>query len=238
MLVNFRTENYTETYIDGLLRTSCSESLPRFAAPIFQNKEDFNMEQNKSTDLLLVIDMQNVYTNGQEWACEGVKQASDSILRLLNSRTPGQVIFTRYLASGQPEGVWKEYNEVNASINADPWLNEMMPEFLPWTSQYPVYSKSVYSSFGIPEVAEAARHADHVLISGVVAECCVLSTVLSAIDAGCKVIYLTDAVAGLSENSQKETENIISYFAPLHTKLMTTEEYIQEFLLKNQQPRQ
>lgn len=53
-----------------------------------------------------------------------------------------------------------------------------------------------------------------------------LSTVLSAIDAGCKVIYLTDAVAGLSEVSRKETENIISYFAPLHTVLMTTEEYL------------
>ena len=27
------------------------------------------MEQNNSADLLLVIDMQNVYTKGQEWAC-------------------------------------------------------------------------------------------------------------------------------------------------------------------------
>ena len=53
-----------------------------------------------------------------------------------------------------------------------------------------------------------------------------VSTVLSAIDAGCKVIYLTDAVAGLSEASRTETEKIVSYFAPLHTELMTTEEYL------------
>lgn len=90
------------------------------------------MEQNNSADLLLVIDMQNVYTKGQEWACEGVEAASASILRLLNSRMPEQVIFTRYLAAEHPEGVWKEYNEMNAAINADAWLNEMMPEFLPW----------------------------------------------------------------------------------------------------------
>ena len=50
------------------------------------------MEQNNSADLLLVIDMQNVYTKGQEWACEGVEAASASILRLLNSRMPEQVI--------------------------------------------------------------------------------------------------------------------------------------------------
>ena len=184
------------------------------------------MSQNKSADLLLVIDMQNVYTKGQEWACEGVEAASASILHLLESPTPKQVIFTQYLAPEHPEGVWKEYNEVNAAVNADPWLNEMMPEFLPWTEKYPVYTKSVYSSFAIPEVVKAAKKAGRLVISGVVAECCVLSTVLSAIDAGCKVIYLTDAVAGLSEASRRETENIISYFAPLHAELMTTEEYL------------
>ena len=186
------------------------------------------MDQTAKTnqDLLLVIDMQNVYTKGQEWACEEVEKASDSILRLLNSRALSQVIFTQYLAAKHPEGVWKEYNKVNAAVNADPWLNEMMSECLPYTKKYPVYTKSVYSSFAIPQVRELAKHASRVVISGVVAECCVLSTVLSAIDAGCKVIYLTDAVAGLSEVSRKETENIISYFAPLHTVLMTTEEYL------------
>ena len=184
------------------------------------------MEQNNSSDLLLVIDMQNVYTKGQEWACKGIEHASASILRLLNSQKTKQVIFTQYLATEHPDGVWKEYNKVNAAVNSDPWLNEMMPEFLPWVKTHPVYTKSVYSSFAVPEVVKAAKKARRLVISGVVAECCVLSTVLSAIDAGCKVIYLTDAVAGLSEASRTETEKIVSYFAPLHTELMTTEEYL------------
>ena len=188
------------------------------------------MEQNNSADLLLVIDMQNVYTKGQEWACEGVEAASASILRLLNSRMPDQVIFTRYLAAEHPEGVWKEYNEMNAAVNADAWLNEMMPEFLPWVKTHPVYTKSVYSSFAIPEVRDLAKHASRIVISGVVAECCVLSTALSAIDAGCKVIYLTDAVAGLNATSQKEAENILSYLSPLHTELMTTQQYLDSLL--------
>mgnify|MGYP000011275443 CR=1 FL=1 len=78
------------------------------------------MDQTAKTnqDLLLVIDMQNVYTKGQEWACEEVEKASDSILRLLNSRALSQVIFTQYLAAKHPEGVWKEYNKVNAAVNA------------------------------------------------------------------------------------------------------------------------
>ena len=127
------------------------------------------MDQTAKTnqDLLLVIDMQNVYTKGQEWACEEVEKASDSILRLLNSRALSQVIFTQYLATKHPEGVWKEYNKVNAAVNADPWLNEMMSEFLPYTKKYPVYTKSVYSSFAIPQVRELAKHASRVVISGV-----------------------------------------------------------------------
>lgn len=186
------------------------------------------MEKNRKInhDLFLVIDMQNVYTKGQEWACEGVDSAASAILRVLDSGVCSEVLFTRYLAPENPQGVWKEYNKVNASVNDDPFANEMIPEFVTWTKTYPLLTKSVYSSFAIPEVREAARHASHVVISGVVAECCVLSTVLSAIDEGCKVIYLTDAVAGLSQESKQETEKIVSYFAPLHTELMTAEEYI------------
>ena len=169
------------------------------------------MDQTAKTnqDLLLVIDMQNVYTKGQEWACEEVEKASDSILRLLNSRALSQVIFTQYLATKHPEGVWKEYNKVNAAVNADPWLNEMMSEFLPYTKKYPVYTKSVYSSFVIPQVRELAKHASRVVISGVVAECC---------------------VAGLNATSRKEAENILSYLSPLHTELMTTQQYLDSLL--------
>ena len=72
------------------------------------------MSQNKSADLLLVIDMQNVYTKGQEWACEGVEAASASILHLLESPTPKQVIFTQYLASEHPERVTCAYFSVSA----------------------------------------------------------------------------------------------------------------------------
>ena len=146
---------------------------------------------------------------------EEVEKASDSILRLLNSRALSQVIFTQYLATKHPEGVWKEYNKVNAAVNADPWLNEMM-SVSHFHQEIPVYTKSVYSSFAIPQVRELAKHASRVVISGVVAECCVLSTALSAIDAGCKVIYLTDAVAGLNATSRKEAEKYPFLPVPPH----------------------
>ena len=73
---------------------------------------------------------------------------------------------------------------------------------------------------------ELAANADHVLITGVVAECCVLATAVSAIDAGNHVYYIRDAVAGFSEQTETETEHLISYLSPLHTEVMNTEEYL------------
>lgn len=98
-------------------------------------------------------------------ACKGIEHASASILRLLNSQKTKQVIFTQYLATEHPDGVWKEYNKVNAAVNSDPWLNEMMPEFLPWVKTYPVFTKSVYPPLPSPRLRKAAKKARHLVIS-------------------------------------------------------------------------
>ncbi len=182
--------------------------------------------ENRKRDLLLVIDMQNVYTKGQAWACRNTRQTSAAIRRLLDAEVCANVLFTRYLASQQPAGVWAEYNRLNEAINKDRFANEMMPEFVPYLERWPLLTKSVYSSFAIPEVKKAAQKAGRVLITGVVAECCILSTVLAGIDEGCKIIYLKDAVSGLTAESEAETEKIISYFAPLHAQIMTVDDYL------------
>ncbi len=185
-------------------------------------------QSHSNQDLLLVIDMQNVYTPGQPWACCRVEQASANIRSLLDAGVCGEVLFTRFLPPDHPTGVWAEYNQVNAAINADPFANAMMPEFAPYLERYPLLDKSVYSSFAIPQVAQAARRARQVVLTGVVAECCVLATALAGIDLGHRMVYLTDAVSGLSPETEDQTRAILSYLAPLHTRIMTTREYLQQ----------
>lgn len=75
-------------------------------------------------DLLLVIDMQNVYLPDQPWACETVAHTKANILKLLEKHPKNQTIFTRYIAAEHPVGTWKTYNELNRKINEDPWMNE------------------------------------------------------------------------------------------------------------------
>ena len=77
-------------------------------------------------DLLLVIDMQNVYLPDQPWACETVAHTKANILKLLEKHPKNQTIFTRYIAAKHPVGTWKTYNELNRKINEDPWMNELM----------------------------------------------------------------------------------------------------------------
>lgn len=181
---------------------------------------------NKSNDLLLVIDMQNIYTTGQKWACLDTEGAAERVNRIIDAGVCSSVIFTRFLADPNPDGVWADYNRQYEEINNNQWANEMVPQLSGALARYPLYTKSVYSSLAIPEVLDAAKQADRVVVTGVVAECCVLSTVFALIDAGIYVVYLTDGVSGLDKEKEAATELTLSGLSPLHLSMMTTEEYL------------
>lgn len=179
-------------------------------------------------DLLLVIDMQNVYLPGEEWACPSMGRTSGTIRRLLDTCRFQNVIFTKFAASEQPQGAWKSYNEINQSVNENEWMNDIVAELKPYLERGMVCEKSVYSSMKIPEVMQAAQRAEHIVLTGVVAECCVLATMMEAIDFGCPVIYLTDAVSGQSDEKEAQIASIAESFAPVHTIVETSERYIAE----------
>lgn len=181
-------------------------------------------------DLLLVIDMQNVYLPEQPWGCPKIGKAMENVKRLIDSEAVDNVIFTKYLPSDKPVGTWKKYNEEYKEINDNAWMSELIPECKAYAERYPVFSKCTYSSYENETVRELAGKAERVLIAGVVAECCVMFTLYSGIDAGDEMIYLSDACAGLDDDYEKTVEKMAAYYAPMHTKVMTCDEFIK---LKN-----
>lgn len=182
----------------------------------------------KNKDLLLVIDMQNVYKKGGKWQCLDTEGAACRINRIINSGM-NNVVFTRFIANEEnPSGVWKDYNIKYESVNHDSYANEMVDELKEQLKKFPLYTKGVYSSLAIPEVLEECKKADRVVVCGVVAECCVLSTVMALMDEGIYTVYLTDGVSGLDEPKEEATKLIFSGLSPLHVKMMTTDEYIAE----------
>lgn len=178
-------------------------------------------------DLLIVVDMQNVYMRGMPWECIHVPETAANIRALIDSGVLERVIFTQFEAPVCPEGTWRDYNRAYEEINKNAKLNEIMPELLPYTDRYPVYVKSTYSSCSAPELVKAAKAADRVLVTGVVAECCILATVEALIDLGVKVLYIKDAVSGQSEEYEKMVEKLVESFSTMHTQVCTTREYLE-----------
>ena len=66
------------------------------------------------------------------------------------------------------------------------------------------------------------------VLTGVVAECCVLSTAFDAIDLGCEFIYVTDAVSGFDRPREDASILMLSGLSPLHGKIMDTGSYLKE----------
>lgn len=191
-------------------------------------------EEHKGGDLLLVIDMQKVYLKGGAWECLDTEVAAANIIKVIDSGVCDRVVLTKFIEPSDPRGVWKDYNEKYAEINADPVNAELIDELVPYAGRFPVYEKSFYSAFADPVLAEVCRSADRLIICGVVAECCVLATVMGAMDAGVKVIYLTDAVSGFTPQKEQAVLTVMSGEIPLHIETMSTDEYISSGGLKKQ----
>lgn len=190
---------------------------------------EFLMKANMlSKPLLLIIDMQNVYSPNQKWECHNFNQTTENILRLIQNGRHESVVFTRYIASKNPHGVWLNYNLANRDINQNKWANEIISELKEYREEYPIYDKSTYSALKLPELKRMANAASCVVITGVVAECCVLSTVMDLIDAGIYVIYIKDAISGIRPETEKAVETVLSGLCPLHLSILCTEEYLSQ----------
>lgn len=183
-------------------------------------------------DLLLVIDMQNAYTAEGPWTCPNMARATEQIIALIESGRFSEVIFTRFDAPQDPVGTWKDYNVINREVNEDVWMNEMVPELAPYLTQYPVFSKSTYSSMTVPEIREAAEQCTarggSVVLTGVVSECCVLSTAFEAIDLGCPVVYITDACAGCSDDLEAAVVSVLAGLDYVQTTILDSAAYLEK----------
>lgn len=192
----------------------------------------------RKEDTILVIDMQKVYQPGNPWACAHVNEAAQQIETLLDHvlelRGAPSVLLTRYIAAADEDaqGVWADYNRENRAINENPVMNEFIPAIARYVEEFPYIDKCTYSCFSNEYVRVAADrsmvHGGRVILTGVVAECCVLSTFFEGTDAGYRFVYLTDACAGVDAASERAVQTILQGLSPLHVELMTTAEYIAE----------
>lgn len=184
----------------------------------------------RSKDLILVTDMQCVYLKGEKWACLDTEGVAENILKIISFKEKkfpdADIIFTRFIASDNPRGAWISYNKTYADINDNDYLNDIVPSLKEVSKHYPLYDKHVYSSVSIPEIRKKALESKRVVLTGVVSECCVLSTAFSLIDLGVPLVWLTDGVSGLDKEKEDGATLMLKGLSPVHTRIMTVSEYL------------
>ena len=181
---------------------------------------------NSGDDLLILIDFQNVYLPGQPWACPTMEKAIENTLRIISAPGAPDYVLTQYIAPDAPVGRWKKYNEEYAWINADPYLSELADPVRPVIRDGNVIVKDTYSSLKTPAMHARLAGKKRVVLTGVVAECCVLSTMMEAIDLGYEVIYLPDCVSGFTAENEQMIRTLAESFSPVHAQVMSSAEYI------------
>ena len=178
-------------------------------------------------DLLIAIDFQNVYLPGQPWACPIMDQAIENTLRIIHSQNSPDYVLTQYMPPENPVGCWKRYNEEYAEINADKFLSDFPESIRQIITADNVIVKDTYSSMDCAALRSRLEGKKRVVLTGVVAECCVLATMMDAIDLGYEVIYLYDCVSGFTDENEKMIRTLAESFSPIHTQVMSSAEYIQ-----------
>ncbi|MBR3696987.1 MAG: cysteine hydrolase [Clostridia bacterium] len=174
---------------------------------------DYNIKKNVA---LLVIDMQNAYLPGNEWECNKILKVVKNIEEKIKEFPLNQIFFTKYIASENPKGVWKEYNNVYSEINSNENLNDYIKEIKKYITKNNSFIKSEYSSLSNLKLKNKLNEYEIIYVTGVVAECCVLSTIFDLIDMGKKIIYCKEAIAGQKEEKEKAVIEVLKALSPLH----------------------
>lgn len=154
----------------------------------------------------LCIDMQNIFAPGGLWATPWMERVLPTISTIVSQHQP-RTIFTRFITPQSPEdrpGQWQNYFRRwrQATRNhLPPSALELVPELARYVPPLRIVDKPAYSAFSNPALASLLIELGigTVVISGAETDVCVLSTVLSAVDLGFRVVIVEDALCSSSD---------------------------------------
>ena len=154
----------------------------------------------------LCIDMQNIFAPDGLWATPWMERVLPTVVSVV-SRHAERTVFTRFITPQDPEdrpGQWQSYfrrwrqatrrHLPSSALELVPALNRFVPPAA-------VIDKPAYSAFSNPGLASllVAKNVGTVVISGAETDVCVLSTVLSAVDLGFRIVIIEDALCSSSD---------------------------------------
>ena len=154
----------------------------------------------------LCIDMQNIFAPGGLWATSWMERVLPTIVEIVSGHQP-RTVFTRFIPPKTPEerpGQWQSYFRRWHQATRDhlpPSALELVPALARYVPPLRIVDKPAYSAFSNPALASLLVELGigTVVISGAETDVCVLSTVLSAVDLGFRVVIVEDALCSSSD---------------------------------------
>ena len=171
---------------------------------------------------LVVVDLQHVFADADSpWARAAVRRDPAADPRA--GRRPSASAWSGPGSSPRsgPAGAWKEYYEQFPFALQPP--DARLYQLVEDPGAAPVVDATTFGKWG-PELAAVVGEGPLTVV-GVATDCCVISTVLPAADAGVPVRVVTDACAGSGDEDHERALRVMSLYAPL-VQLTTTAEVL------------
>ena len=182
----------------------------------------------------LCIDMQNIFAPGGLWQTPWMERVLPTIASIV-SRYQVRTVFTRFITPQAPEdrpGQWQSYFRRWQQATRDqlpPFALDLVPALARYGPPVRIIDKPAYSAFSNPALASLLieKGIGTVVVTGAETDVCVLSTVLSAVDLGFRVVLAEDALCSSSDVGHDALMTM--YWTRFHGQvdLVTAEELIE-----------
>jgi len=160
---------------------------------------------------LVVVDLQHVFADEDSpWTAPRFGEVLPRIRQLV-AAFGDRVVWTRFVAPAEPVGAWKAYYELFGFALQPP--DTRLYQLVEDPGGHPVVDATTFGKWG-PELAEVVGDGPLTVV-GVATDCCVISTVLPAADAGVPVRVVRDACAGSGDDDHDRAIRIMGLYAPL-----------------------
>lgn len=161
---------------------------------------------------LVIIDMQHAFQKeSSQWCVPRFGEAQAVIQRLIATLSC-RVVHTRFVPDPEESGTWRSYY--------DHWSEmRLPPSDAIWNSTLDLGEADLVVDAGTfgkwPQLASHIPLGSTLVMTGVATDCCVLSTALGAIDAGRRVVLVSDACAAVDDDAQAKSLDLLRLLVPL-----------------------
>lgn len=171
------------------------------------------MNDLEGQKFLIIIDMQEIFQKEEsQWFCPEYERAEAALMPIA-ANFRGKVVWTKFVRDEGEKGSWHDYyqrwNKCREAPGSSVWSLTMKtrPDDL-------ILTRSTFSKWDA-ELAGMTSGAGQILIGGVATDCCVLGTVLGAVDAGRHVTVIKDGCAGASAKAHDEALSLMGMLSPM-----------------------